>query len=149
MLASTTGGSAINRKFSVSASEVDMENSQQGTSPNLALPPPPKCANEEDKSRGRRMMGVLMGTLSKFKSDECNKNSEANLKRILLEQKLAQKLLQAKEHLQETAILSNTEDSTKDFASQISHIKTLTAEACGNFTQTTSKPHLYFKRCDS
>ena len=95
------------------------------------------------------MMGVLMGTLSKFKSEEEDK-SEANLKRILLEQRLAQKLLQAKEQLQEHRPLLKDHSLTSEVLLQdILQIKSSTDEACSHFQQTDTLPRLYFQRAQN
>ena len=109
----------------------------------------------EERKRGRRMMGVLMGTLSKFKSEEVDK-SEANLKRILLEQRLAQKLQEAKGSLvQPLPTGTDTEvqsrrvffpPSESDFLASVQHIRRETEEACAQFQRTETLPVLFFKR---
>ena len=104
--------------------------SEQGNSQNdaNAVNAPAAKSTElapEEKKRGKRMLGVLMGTLSKFKSEEVDK-SEANLKRILLEQKLTQRLHAAKE--------------------QIESVRPETREICTQFERTETLPVLYFKR---
>lgn len=144
---------AGNRKFSE-------ENSQNISN---SLPTSQKVIPElpqEEKNRGKRMMGVLMGTLSKFKSEEVDK-SEANLKRILLEQRLAQKLAQAKEILEQKQSNTQTTMETQEtpemehrrvfyaskiFQTELQQIKTETIEACANFERTQTEPVLYFKR---
>lgn len=144
---------AGNRKFSE-------ENSQNISN---SLPTSQKVIAElpqEEKNRGKRMMGVLMGTLSKFKSEEVDK-SEANLKRILLEQRLAQKLAQAKEILEQKQSNKQTTMETQEtpemehrrvfyaskiFQTELQQIKTETIEACANFERTQTEPVLYFKR---
>ena len=146
-----------NRKFSEENSQNVLNSSATVTKqPMAALP-------LEEKNRGKRMMGVLMGTLSKFKSEEVDK-SEANLKRILLEQRLAQKLAQAKETLKQSNTLvqdRSADDHTlvtpemdhrrvfyasEVFPSELEQIKTETLEACAHFERTQTQPVLYFKR---
>ncbi|CAJ0887375.1 5396_t:CDS:2 [Entrophospora sp. SA101] len=56
--------------------------------------------NSELKKRGQRMFGVLLGTLTKFKSESQNK-SEAEIKREQIEQKLKEKLKKDHEELVE------------------------------------------------
>lgn len=121
---------------------------------------PPAELPVEERNRGKRMMGVLMGTLSKFKSEEVDK-SEANLKRILLEQRLAQKLSQAKEQLISSTQPERSVDSTLSMAEmesrrihysskvlpiELEQIKKETNEAYAHFQQTITLPALYFKR---
>lgn len=119
----------------------------------------------EEKKRGKRMMGVLMGTLSKFKSEEVDK-SEANLKRILLEQKLAQKLQSAKAAVTaEITGITETErcvtignDSTSamnditmhDTTSIIQDIKRVCypSQSTENYQRTETHPVLFFKRAN-
>lgn len=111
----------------------------------------------EERSRGKRMMGVLMGTLSKFKSEEVEK-SEANLKRILLEQRLAQKLSQAKEQLNSDSaspkqIETEGESRRVFYASKVlpeavENLKEENEEAYNHFQQTMTLPKLYFKRAN-
>jgi hypothetical protein len=156
---SSSAVAAGNRKFSEENSQ-NISNSPQITSQKLntttELP-------QEEKNRGKRMMGVLMGTLSKFKSEEVDK-SEANLKRILLEQRLAQKLAQAKEILEQKqsitqASMGSVQDtpemehgrvfySTNIFQTELQQIKTVTSEACAEFERTQAEPVLYFKRAE-
>ena len=158
MLSSSIAAVAAgNRKFS-------QENSENALN---SLPTSQKVTPElpqEEKNRGKRMMGVLMGTLSKFKSEEVDK-SEANLKRILLEQRLAQKLAQAKEILQKelgnTQTLTGSVNQTLEnpatehrkafyasniFQTELEQIKKETLEACAQFERTQTEPVLYFKR---
>ena len=123
----------------------------------------------EERSRGKRMMGVVMGTLSKFKSEEVDK-SEANLKRLLLEKRLIQKLSQAKQLLpspgpvtaQDQRISAVSAVSAPDqlaelesrrahytsqlYPTQLGQIKMEISEACAQFQQTATLPVLYFKR---
>lgn len=141
---------AGNRKFSE-------ENSQNASNTSSVIQKTAPELPQEEKSRGKRMMGVLMGTLSKFKSEESDK-SEANLKRILLEQRLAQKLALAKEMLEKQH--SNAQVETPEaeqrrvfyasnvFPSELQQIKTETFEACANFERTQTQPVLYFKRAE-
>jgi hypothetical protein len=157
---SSSAVAAGNRKFKFSEeNSQNISNSPQITSQKLNTTELP----QEEKNRGKRMMGVLMGTLSKFKSEEVDK-SEANLKRILLEQRLAQKLAQAKEILEQKQ--SNTQDSmgsvqdtpemehgrvfysTNIFQTELQQIKTVTSEACAEFERTQAEPVLYFKRAE-
>lgn len=112
---------------------------------------------QEERNRGKRMMGVLMGTLSKFKSEEVDK-SEANLKRILLEQRLALKLSQAKETLTQApvSVSMDIDDAEMEsrkvvyasttYPAEMALIKKETEEACAHFQQTITLPILYFKR---
>lgn len=150
---------AGNRKFSEENSQNISNVPIVSQKNNLELP-------QEEKRRGKRMMGVLMGTLSKFKSEEVDK-SEANLKRILLEQRLAQKLAQAKEELEQKQFNANSQGGSVDqtqesqemelrrvfFASKIfqhelAQIKSETLEACAQFERTQTQPALYFKRAE-
>lgn len=141
---------AGNRKFSE-------ENSQNTSNlSSVAQKITPELPQEE-KSRGKRMMGVLMGTLSKFKSEESDK-SEANLKRILLEQRLAQKLAQAKEMLEKQHSNAPVETPEMEqrrvfyassvFPSELEQIKSETFEACAHFERTQTEPVLFFKRAE-
>ncbi|KAI9298481.1 hypothetical protein K502DRAFT_362367 [Neoconidiobolus thromboides FSU 785] len=54
--------------------------------------------NDKDRQRGKRMFGVLMGTLTKFQSEARNK-SNGELKREEIEQKVNEKLQKEKEEL--------------------------------------------------
>lgn len=130
----------------------------------------------EERNRGKRMMGVLMGTLSKFKSEEVDKSEAANLKRILLEQKLTMKLQEAKTVLDlepeprrvfassstgssnpgtgtgagynydSSSDKSGSSSSVASVACSIGGIRRETEEACAQFQRTQTLPVLYFKR---
>ena len=149
-----------NRKFSEENSQNILNTLQPSTQKITAGLP------QEEKNRGKRMMGVLMGTLSKFKSEEVDK-SEANLKRILLEQRLAQKLAQAKEILEQKQSNAQAPMGSVDqaqetpemehrrvfyasnvFQTELQQIKTETTEACSHFERTQTQPALYFKRAE-
>ena len=121
----------------------------------------------EVKNRNKRMMGVLMGTLSKFKSEEVDK-SEANLKRILLEQRLTQKLLQAKAQLNTKSNNNNNNNNNNNFddtegialknknlnaqefslnvLNDLKILKSETEDSCSKFQRTQTLPVLFFKR---
>lgn len=158
--------SSADHSSSVVGKRFSEENSQNLTNTPVTSKAPSAELPPEERNRGKRMMGVLMGTLSKFKSEEVDK-SEANLKRILLEQRLAQKLSQAKEQLsaQQTAqatgpVVSDqvpelsaaeVESRRVYYASQIfpaelNLVKRESVEACAQFQQTVTLPVLYFKR---
>lgn len=136
-----------NKKFSQENVQ-NITNVPSNTKDNVELP-------QEERNRGKRMMGVLMGTLSKFKSEEVDK-SEANLKRILLEQRLALKLSQAKQNLGQTLMAMEVDDaemesrkvlySTQTYPNELAQIQRDTSEACAQFQQTVTLPALYFKR---
>ena len=136
-----------NKKFSQQAG-----NSQNDSnSANTPAAKPTELAPEE-RNRGKRMMGVLLGTLSKFKSEEVDK-SEANLKRILLEQKLTQKLHAAKGRLDQeprTLFKANTETclASCDFDISVGQVRRETDEACAQFQRTQTLPALFFKRAN-
>lgn len=49
-------------------------NKENDATAQTPLPPPPKT-DEQERARGRRMMGVLMGTLNRFRTEE-SENSE-------------------------------------------------------------------------
>lgn len=109
---------------------------------------------QDEMNRGKRMMSVLMGTLSKFKTEESDK-SEANLKRILLEQRLAQKLAQAKEQLStpSTDLGPELEEMKSKYANttfpaDLEMIKTSSVEAYSQFEKTQTLPVLFFKRAN-
>lgn len=154
---------AGNRKFS----EENSQNISNTPQPSIIIQKLTAELPQEEKSRGKRMMGVLMGTLSKFKSEEVDK-SEANLKRILLEQRLAQKLAQAKENLEQKqqskaqapmVSVHQTQETpemehrrvfyaSNVFQTELQLIKTETIEACAHFQRTQTQPALYFKRAE-
>ena len=100
-------------------------------------------------------MGVLMGTLSKFKSEEVDK-SEANLKRILLEQKLAQKLQSAKAEITEITERcvtigndSTMNDVTMHDSTSINHSRVCyPSQPTENYQRTETLPVLFFKRAN-
>lgn len=111
----------------------------------------------EEKKRGKRMMGVLMGTLSKFKSEEVDK-SEANLKRILLEQKLAQNLQSAKAEITEITERcvtigygndSTMNDITMHDTTSFNHSRVCyPSYSTENYQKTETLPVLFFKRAN-
>lgn len=140
-------------------------NNSHITSLNISHSNSPKLLTQdlEVKNRNKRMMGVLMGTLSKFKSEEVDK-SEANLKRILLEQRLTQKLLQAKEQLNtntntnidcnfydtEGITLKNSNPKAQEFSLNVLNdlkiLKSETEDSCSKFQRTQTLPVIFFKR---
>lgn len=140
--------SSSNTPSSTSAAAAATANSKQFTA---ELAP-------EEKKRGKRMMGVLMGTLSKFKSEEVDK-SEANLKRILLEQKLAQKLQSAKAEITEITERCVTigygndstigNDSTMNDTTSFNHSRVCyPSYSTENYQKTETLPVLFFKRAN-
>lgn len=98
---------------------------------------------QDVRDRGRRMMGVLMGTLSKFKSEESDK-SEATLKRILLEQKLAGKLQKERELLEAQISTAQAEIQNR-LPVEIAQVRAGTEECCSGFYKTETFPVLYWK----
>ncbi|OZJ04011.1 hypothetical protein BZG36_03621 [Bifiguratus adelaidae] len=104
------------------------ENGLHDSTPNNdSQPKKPRMSDNADlQKRSKRMFGVLLGTLNKFK-DETSKMSEAAQKRKDLEARLADKLQKDREELHEQKV------ATAEYNLRTAH-----------FLKTTTEPALYY-----
>ncbi|KAI8140593.1 pinin/SDK/memA/ protein conserved region-domain-containing protein [Fennellomyces sp. T-0311] len=110
--------------------------------------------NADNKRRGQRMFGVLLGTLNKFKDDSKNK-SEAEKKREEIDSKLHEKLANEKKELaekiqadrerreRETSVLRKREQRLIEEKSDATCVQQ--KEHLANYIKTTASPQLYYR----
>ncbi|CAI2163776.1 11772_t:CDS:2 [Funneliformis geosporum] len=99
------------------SSDFSRHNTEEAKRPRLNI------TSNEAKKRGQRLFGVLLGTLTKFKTESQNK-SEAEIKREQIDQKLQEKLKKDHDELKEC-----WKNQKRNLA---------------NFLCTTSEPPLYY-----
>lgn len=110
--------------------------------------------DEESRKRGKRMMGMLLGTLSKFRHETENK-SEAERKREQIDQRLCEKRLLDKEEQaritekERLEMREKMEVQRKEVeAACMAEIAETTAEyqkLHSQFKKTSSTPSLFYK----
>lgn len=115
------------------------------------------CHDEESRKRGKRMLGMLLGTLDKFKK-ETESQSEADLKRQLVDQKLNEKRIQDKEEQaritekerqerMERFELQRKEEQAR-MEKEMQEVIERNAELLGNFKKTQAKPQIYYRQAE-
>ncbi|RIB05922.1 pinin/SDK/memA/ protein conserved region-domain-containing protein [Gigaspora rosea] len=109
--------------------------------------------NKEVKKRSRKMFGVLLDTLTKFKNESQNK-TEAEIKREQIERKLQEKLKKEHEELQENIRREEQERRERIVREkrEAEEKRTNEAKICwatqkknlANFLRTSTQPSLYY-----
>ncbi|MCJ1417485.1 hypothetical protein MMC32_003829 [Xylographa parallela] len=140
------------KRLRLSHNETSRHDDAQTSSTTASKPPPPpaKEANVqvEERKRGKRLFGALLGTLAQSSS------STAQRRRVDIEQKQQAKLkLQDEEYdekkkLRLDALMEVRRREQKKYNKQSMQIRHSSLLATANFLQTKSEPKLYYKPWD-
>ncbi|KAI5796368.1 pinin/SDK/memA/ protein conserved region-domain-containing protein [Peziza echinospora] len=117
--------------------------------------PPRKRAGEgleeQERKRGQRLFGALLGTIGKFQQDSQSARARAGAtRRQEIEKKLEQKLKQQNEELderrrKETDLLrARQAEEQKIFEERSMHVRHSNLRAQANFLCTKARPSLYY-----
>lgn len=130
--------------------QADIPDIQSSEAPNNST----KKLDEESRKRGRRMMGVLMGTLSKFKKNDASDSTGIRQRQI--QTKLMEKLAEERALLAEqvereraerlAAIRAQETKHLEESEAEMQRIKQLNDRAQRNFlkTKTVGAPVLFY-----
>ncbi|KAJ3112564.1 hypothetical protein HDU96_004415 [Phlyctochytrium bullatum] len=114
----------------------------------------PRIDNDpQQRKRGQRMFGVLLGTLSKFK-ETTNKKTEAEIRREQLEQRLQEKLKKEHEELQERVrqdqetkrarIAAQRQEEARKRAQTIKETQASQRANLARYLRTKTEPSVFF-----
>lgn len=106
---------------------------------------------EQERKRGQRLFGALLGTIGKFQQDSQSARAKAGAnRRKEVEEKLQQKLRQENEELNEkkrresTVLKEKTQLEQKIFQERSLQLRHANLRARANYLCTKSKPVLYY-----
>ncbi|CAG8551598.1 22417_t:CDS:2 [Dentiscutata erythropus] len=120
------------------SNELARQNNDEAKRPRLDM------NNKEVKKRSRKMFGVLLDTLTKFKNESQNK-TEAEIKREQLERKLQDKLKKEHEELVENIRREEQERRERIVREKREAEEKRTNETnLANFLRTNTQPSLYY-----
>ncbi|KAJ3219102.1 hypothetical protein HDU67_002758 [Dinochytrium kinnereticum] len=114
----------------------------------------PRKEDQQQRKRGQRMFGVLLGTLSKFKETATKQKTEAEIRREQLEQRLQQKIQKENEEIAEKVSRENEikrqrmkaqrEEEVRQRAEFTNNVVKAQQANLSRYIPTTTKPTIYF-----